>query len=379
MVRIAAKTTPVLHLGRVHEVHWLGRSEAHLLAARNLGVRADALAARAPLPSSEETRELLSNTARNTPLDGLPAERLVSLAAEASRTARPSARLELYQRGLPAARAIKLVAAALPAEVIRDALVELVRRRYPDAEPLPEHRELDPLMAEVGFDWDETRRCYRRKGAFPTTSSATDQTRTIVTPRPGARALTTEDEEQRSEFETRIRPALEQRALRVLEVNANYADRLVERLRKRFQLTPRSIEGELLAALRRRMTEDGVEPEMVYDADRRGPGGEDWRPLAALAAAASDDVLRDLRSAREPMLLTRPGLLPRYGLGDFLKGILDAAQADDFPALFLVVPAAEGQGAAPIDGGSGVAPLPVPVTAPSQRLRVPRAWLEAPQ
>jgi hypothetical protein len=331
------------------------------------------------LPSSDETREALAGVARNTPLDGFPMERLVNVAAEASRTARPSARLELYQRGLPAARAIKLVAAALPAEVTRDALVELVGRRYPDAEPLPEHRVLDPLMAEVGLDWDETRRLYRRHGAFPTTSSVTDQIRTIVAPRPGVRALTTEDERERSEFETRIRLALEQRALRVLEVNANYADRLAERLQKRFQLVTRSIEGDLLAALQRRMTEDGVEPDVVYDADRRGPAGEDWRPLAALAVAAGDDVLRDLRSAREPMLLTRPGLLARYGLEDFLKGLLDAAQADDFPALFLVVPAVEGQGGAPIDGGPGVAQLPVPVTVPSQRLRVPRAWLVAPQ
>src|SRR5262249_21157534 len=159
---------------RIHDVPWVGSSEAHVAAARELGQRADALALRTPLPSSSEVREALATVAASTPLAGLAAERLIALAAEASRTARTSARLELYPKGLPAVGALKLVAAVLPGEITPDVVRAMVARRYPDAASLPERPELDALAAELDLDWDNTRECYRRRGVLGTTSGTTE-------------------------------------------------------------------------------------------------------------------------------------------------------------------------------------------------------------
>ncbi|MBK9034615.1 MAG: hypothetical protein IPL61_25670 [Myxococcales bacterium] len=80
---------------------------------RRLGAIADDLAGRDVLAGPAEVARALAEIADDTPLAGLPADRLVRLAAAASRRAAASTRLELYPRDLPPARALALSAAVL--------------------------------------------------------------------------------------------------------------------------------------------------------------------------------------------------------------------------------------------------------------------------
>ena len=54
--------------------------------------------------------------------------------------------------------------------------------------------------------------------------------------------------------------------------------------------------------------------------------------------------------------------------------LLEATQRDDGPAIFLLVPAYDDPGPAPIDAVPD--PMPIPQTSPAQRLRVPESWIE---
>src|SRR4029079_10586013 len=96
------------------EVPWV-LADADLQAdLRRLGEAADDLAARAVLAGPGETERALRDALDpESPLATAGPERLIRLADAASRPAAASPRLELYPRGMPAARALDLSAAAL--------------------------------------------------------------------------------------------------------------------------------------------------------------------------------------------------------------------------------------------------------------------------
>lgn len=112
---------------------WAGLGSERLQAARALGELATALAEQDPLAASAEVERQLAAAVAGTPLAALHPERLLSLAAEASPVAARSARLELYPRGMPAERALRLCAGALGAEIASEDVVRLVATRYPEA------------------------------------------------------------------------------------------------------------------------------------------------------------------------------------------------------------------------------------------------------
>src|SRR5205814_1429005 len=95
LVRVAGETSSSLVLGRIDGRLWMATSQAALALARTLGAAGDELAARQPLPSAEEVHAALTDILAGSPLAGLPHERLVAVAADASRQAARSARLEL--------------------------------------------------------------------------------------------------------------------------------------------------------------------------------------------------------------------------------------------------------------------------------------------
>lgn len=71
VVRIVGETGRNTGLARLRGELWLGLTSEHQDAARRLGVCADEIAVREPLPSSEEVREALAAVARDTPLAAL--------------------------------------------------------------------------------------------------------------------------------------------------------------------------------------------------------------------------------------------------------------------------------------------------------------------
>ncbi|EWY42794.1 hypothetical protein N825_00630 [Skermanella stibiiresistens SB22] len=78
--------------------------------------------------------------------------RLLTLAVATSRDAALSSRQEIYLRGMPPERALRLALGSLlgPPMLTEDQLRERMRWRYPEAAPLPRRPALDALLAEAG-------------------------------------------------------------------------------------------------------------------------------------------------------------------------------------------------------------------------------------
>ena len=135
--------------------------------AGKLGDEADKLAGEDPLAAPARALERLRQV---TPPSRVPIAdtRLVRLAAAVSENAAVSSRQELYPRGMPAARTLKLSQGALlGVQTLTVAQIrERVESRYPEAERLPDRPELDGLLRDAGFEfaWDPTARdgagCY---------------------------------------------------------------------------------------------------------------------------------------------------------------------------------------------------------------------------
>ena len=113
----------------------------------------------------------------------LPDARLVRLAAAASAHAAVSGRLELYPRGLSAARALTLARGALLGEATSEAIRQRVSESFPEAEPLPSRPELDQLLsaAGIGLIWDPDHGLYRPADANVTGTGSTRFTRRATT------------------------------------------------------------------------------------------------------------------------------------------------------------------------------------------------------
>src|SRR5208337_426827 len=109
--------------------------------------------------------------------------RLVRLAAAVSENAAVSSRQELYPRGMPAARTLKLSQGALlGVQTLTVAQIrERVESRYPEAERLPDRPELDGLLRDAGFEfsWDAAARdgagCYVSPHRNPISISSQSQ------------------------------------------------------------------------------------------------------------------------------------------------------------------------------------------------------------
>ena len=77
----------------------------------------------------------------------------------AAQMAALSSRLELYPRGMEAARALKLAAGSLvgPKALTVPHIRQRIASRYPHAEPIPGRPRLDDLLREAGIElvWDD--------------------------------------------------------------------------------------------------------------------------------------------------------------------------------------------------------------------------------
>lgn len=370
----AAEDGSALALGLVASAPWVGLTAAHLQAARALGVAAAELARQDPLASAAEVERHLSATARQTPFAELSAERLASLAAEASGAAARSARLELYPAGMPAGRALRLCAGALGAEIAPDEVVRLVAARYPRAEPLPRRPALDALLAELRLGWNEERGRYVRADlAQPPsrTEALSSRKATVVAPPRRDRPPEALEAEQ---FDQTLRLAVERRLFKVLDVNRAYAEDAALQLQTRLGAEPRSLERLLLEAAWAEMEEQGVDEQVVLEADREGPKGAAWLNLRQLMKLAGERVAPRILAEAGPVILKDPGVVARYQLDELLAALVAAAQDDRAPAILILNPVVDGDGAQPIDAVTG--PLAIPTTAPAQRLHVPASWIQ---
>jgi serine/threonine protein kinase len=377
LVRVVGDIGIDLCLRRLSRKPWLAQSRELLDAVQRLGVVADEIAAREPLPSSEQVREALSSKALGTPLAALPAERLVGLAADASEHAARSARLELYPRGMSAERAINLSAGALTnQDMTEDAVRRVITTRYPDAAPLPPRPEFDALVAAVGLAWSDERGTYVRHqpGATPTVSTQVLSTRMATTHSGSHRPRRSPELQESLEFDERLRLAAQRGYFRVAEVAKDHADRAAVEMSRRLGVEAISLERLLIDSAWKLIAENEIDLDVVYQADREGPSGEHWPMLRDLMCMSADRVASSLSTRTQPVLLTSPGLLARFGLDDFLGRLVESAQRDDGPGIVLVNPVYGDGGAPRIEHTLGA--LSIPVTSPAQTMRVPTSWIQ---
>lgn len=377
LVRVALelRPNPLATWRRIRRTPWVARDPEVLEGLAALADTADKLAATEPLPSSEVVRASLAEIADGTPLANLPADQRLVLAAKASENAAASARLELYPRGMDAARALSLSLAVLAgAGLTPDVVKRRVSARYPEAAPLPDRPVLDALLAPHGLVFlpDIGEGEYSRPGQHAQTSM------TVVMPArnptvPGLPRRSSPDEQRRAAFQDQLDRGVAAGRFRVVQVRADFASEATEALALALKTQAISLDHALTSAIRRQAQDLGVDWANIESADRGGPGGPDWPLLTELVRQATDRVVDDLLQRRvQTLLLAWPGALARYGLAAALGRIVEGAERGDAPAVLLVVPC-HADGMAPSINGR----LPVPAPLPSQRLVMPDAWLVA--
>lgn len=375
LLRWSAELTESLAVERLRDelpALWVTRDRTSFELLRRLGDAADTLAERDVLAATGEVETVLSNLVQDTPLAALSHDRLVQLAAQASRRAACSSRLELYQQGLPAARALQHSHAVLTGTLRPDEVQARVRARYPAAEPLPDRPELDELVAPLGLLFDATDGAYTRRGDAHRSSF-----QTIVAPsgrrshtnlEPNAVANTPAALQDR-EFTDRLQVALRRRESLLLAVSPLRADEAAVALARALAVPSVALDARLIAALDALARAHGIDPAVLDETDLAGPEGPEWHLLRQLAEQAATSVADTILPARDPLLLVRPGPLARYALTDLVHRLVQSTRDPDAAPLFLLVPST-----LPflIDDQ-----LPVPGFLPSHRLRVPEPWLDA--
>lgn len=369
LVRIVVETHDDLRLAKIAGASWVVPAETDVRAIEQLGKVADALAQADPLLSPGGA--LAQLRAEAGALAALADEPLVALAVAASKQAAKSARLEIYPRGLGAARALDLCLAALPpAGVDAETAARIVAAAYPEAEAVPRGPELGDLLVTRGYTFDAKTGKFNRRALSEVTATQGPPTRALTT-HTGHREKVDPDAH---EFARDIQVREKRGSFCFLEVQPHLAEAAAQELARRLSVQPLSIDGLLLDAMAAVAADNEVELPTVFSADREGPAGPEWPNLKALMDQSAERVMAQLRGRTSPLVLTQPGLLARYGLGRFLKQLVDHARKDDTPAVFLMVPCGEEAG-----GGARIAhpagDLPIPLTSPAQHLRVPRGFV----
>lgn len=378
LVRVALELRPA-PLGqwrRLDSGPWIARDAAVLDALPVLAAAADDLASREPLPSTDTVRRELAEAVEGTPLAALSPDQRVLLAARVSRTAAASARLELYPRGMPAARALTLSLATLAGGGLTvDALLRRVSARYPEAQPLPARPDLDRLLAPHGLVFVAELGEYARPGQHAATSMTVQMPPRASTVAPGLPARRDPDAQRAAAFQDQLDRGIASRRFRVIQVRADLAIAAAERLGETLGVAPISLDHALAEAVRRCAATDEVDWASIEAADRAGPEGPDWPLLLGLvrdaAATMVDALLKDgVRKGAGPLVLVWPGALARYGLSSALSRLVEQAERGDTGAVLLVVPS-HADGLSPSINGR----LPVPAPLPGQRLQMPEPWL----
>lgn len=333
-----------------------------------LGKAADELALRQPLAASSETLRVLRLTAEGSAFERVSDERLTEIAAEASTSAARSSRLELYPRGLSADRALQLSSAALTGKITPEQIHKRVRARYPEAAELPPRPELDRLLEGYGLTWSESTGVFER----PEQSHGSHFTQpwSSVISSPTQRTLEA-SQIQASDFEERVRIALERGRFRVINVRKDLATIAALALRDRFKLKPVDLDKTFIQAVQGLMKENGVDEELVHRTDWQGAHGKDWQRLCDLAGLAAERMSKKLSVEKQPLLLFNPGLIARYRLSDFLKWLIRQCRETDDKPVFLLVPSPDTAGVPAINGT-----MVIPEVGIADTLNIPKGWLQ---
>lgn len=349
-----------------------------LAYASALGEAADRLAARETLAGTHEAAAALARVSAPDQVAALTPERRVRLAAHASTGAAVSARLELYPRGMPIERALRLARGALSGADALSAseLAVRVAARFPEAQTLPGRPALDALLEAAGIElrFDAERGAYvsrqaRSLGGLTSHGSSSSLQRVDTY---ALTTLPTREEpavRRAREFEQRLQASLRAGGLLYLCTAARHYAKAASELR-RFQPEVVDLDELLLRELHAAAGALKVHWEVVLRADATAPGEADWMRLGALVQRALPVVEEELASVGGAALAVHPGLLARYGevsIFDRLRERMLAGAA--LRSLWVLVPG-EGQDGRPVLDG-----VALPVITPGEVVVVPQSWL----
>lgn len=351
--------------------------------AEQLGRTADHLAASDPLSAPARVLEALQGVRAPEGRPALSPTRLVRLAAAASARAAVSSRLELYPRGMPAERALKLSQGALlgARELTVARIRERVLARYPEAEPLPGRPALDGLLTAAASHLAWVAEAAQGHGAYlaPTLDLGTVSSGST----PVLRAATgealgvdsTPEIAAARHLEERLQRAAREGAFLMLMVDPRHLECATRELSARFNVDIRSLEAALIQHMKAEASRSGADWSVVLRADAAAPGSRDWQNLLVLVRRALATLEGELAGTDRSLVLTHAGLLARYDQVGFLERLRDRVGRRPEPGvpplhgLWVLIPADE-VGTLPVLDGRAI-----PVIGPSQWARLTLSWL----
>ncbi|NUB25304.1 BREX system serine/threonine kinase PglW [Azospirillum brasilense] len=342
--------------------------------AQTLGRTADALAMLDPLAPPQRVLEDLEMLGWPEASPRPAPNRVRALAVAASRQAALSSKGEVYPRGMPADRTLRLAAGSLLGpRVLTEAQVrERVLGRYAEAAPLPGRPTLDRLLEDAGagrvwLDNGEEGAGYYTDQVSLGASTGVSSIHRLMTDGPAVEQ--TPEVTAAQHLEERMGYALRTGGFLALTVDPRrYLD--AERaLLDRFPLQRVSVDRLLLDAMRIEAVTRKVDWSLVLRADAADPQSRDWTNLQRLIGFAVPKVEQTLRTSTKPLLLVDCGLFARYDLMDRLQTLRDASgTAGGLPGLWLLLPLPDG-------GLPTIAGKAVPVISSSQWARIPTTWI----
>ena len=288
---------------------------------RKLGEVADRIAAADPLASLTRVQEEIAGVEPPPGMRPLNPERRVRLAVQVAGRAALSSRGELYPRGMPAGRAVKLGASSLlgPKALAVAQLRERLASRYPEAEALPDRPVLDALLTTAGLQlvWDRKLGKYRSQTPHPShlTSSSTTAADAVA-----------EEADAADTLDERLQRTIAAKGFLALSVPPRYFTDAERYLAASLALSPFSLEAALIRHMQEVARNLGADWKVVVAADSAPPGSSDHRRLHRLVHRAAAELQRELAGTPEPLLVTRCGLLARYRHLDLLTAVQDDCQ-----------------------------------------------------
>jgi serine/threonine protein kinase len=351
--------------------HYAAAPASRAKYAEALGAKAHEIADADPLLVPDRVVEELAAV---PPPDGdrpLAADRLLRLAVNASSRAALSSRMEIYPRGMPAERALRLGAGSLlgPRRLPVEQVHQRIASRYPDAQPLPGRPDLDALLEEAGvhYRWDADSNTYTPPLPH-TTHLETSSTWSRQSTGSG-RGADTPDVSDAWTIERKLTAAVKERRFLVLTAAPRDLPRAEAEILKRFEVARVNLDQWIIEELKAAAGKLGARWEVVLNADAASHDSADWRRLQQLVDRAMAEVRRRLADLSEPALLVNPGLLARYGQLALLESLRQGAERAEGGGYIVLVPA-DAQSTMPVIDG-----VPLPVVLASEWARIPGAWV----
>lgn len=304
--------------------------------------------------------------------DALQGQRLVDLAAAASKHASVTAAGDLHHRDLGFATALQTTfrgfgsVQGIGPQEVRDR----VRVRFPGLPQLPQRPRLDQIVMEAGLGWrfDEGTRTYRNTQGSGETTGLESRPAT-------SHAVATSPVAQHGDISRRLTQSLRTRSFLALGIPAVKLTKAAPALVEAYGADVVDVTGVLLQALRSESERANLPWDLVLSADAEAPSSRGAQGLSALVARSWPTVIETIegtmtKGGEGPVILTDSSPLARYDAMGLLARWTDLS-AGRARALWLVAPQLGGNQGSSLDG------RPIPLATPSQFLRLDADWIDS--